>query len=138
MRSAIFPGAVLFVLIAGPLTAVDSAFAESAQSSIEVDVVFTDEEVRLIRAHYQSEAGSQGHGHGKPKTKGLPPGIAKNLARGKPLPPGIAKQALPYELRRVLPPVRDGYERVIVDGKILLVEIATQLVRDVLTDIVLD
>src|SRR5262245_14304565 len=25
----------------------------------------------------------------------LPPGIAKNLMRGKPLPPGIAKKALP-------------------------------------------
>ena len=25
----------------------------------------------------------------------LPPGIAKNLARGKPLPPGIAKKAVP-------------------------------------------
>jgi hypothetical protein len=28
----------------------------------------------------------------------LPPGIAKNLARGKPLPPGIAKRAVPAEL----------------------------------------
>lgn len=28
----------------------------------------------------------------------LPPGIAKNVARGKPLPPGIAKKALPADL----------------------------------------
>jgi len=28
----------------------------------------------------------------------LPPGIAKNLARGKELPPGIAKKALPNDL----------------------------------------
>ena len=28
----------------------------------------------------------------------LPPGIAKNVARGKPLPPGIAKKALPNDL----------------------------------------
>ena len=99
-------------------------------------MAFSDEEIRLIRAHYESHAGYDGKGNGK--HKGLPPGIAKNLARGKPLPPGIAKQALPYDLRRALPPVRDGYERIIVDGKILLVEIATQIVRDVLTDIVLD
>jgi hypothetical protein len=38
----------------------------------------------------------------------------------------------------VLPPVRDGHERIIVAGKILLVEIATQAVRDVLTEIILD
>ena len=36
-----------------------------------------------------------------------------------------------------LPPVSSGYERVIVDGKILLVEIATQVIHDVLTDIIL-
>lgn len=32
----------------------------------------------------------------------LPPGIAKNVARGKPLPPGIAKKALPNDLVRGL------------------------------------
>ena len=31
--------------------------------------------------------------------KSLPPGIRKNLARGKPLPPGIAKQVAPNSLR---------------------------------------
>jgi len=30
--------------------------------------------------------------------KSLPPGIAKNLRRGKPLPPGIAKRQLPAPL----------------------------------------
>jgi hypothetical protein len=32
----------------------------------------------------------------------LPPGIAKNLARGKELPPGIAKKAFPNDLVRGL------------------------------------
>lgn len=32
----------------------------------------------------------------------LPPGIAKNVARGKPLPPGIAKKVLPNDLVRTL------------------------------------
>ncbi len=35
----------------------------------------------------------------------LPPGIAKNVARGKPLPPGIAKRALPADLLAVGPKV---------------------------------
>lgn len=35
----------------------------------------------------------------------LPPGIAKNVARGKPLPPGIAKRALPPDLIRLAPKV---------------------------------
>jgi len=36
-----------------------------------------------------------------------------------------------------LPAPPRGYERIIVDGRILLVEIATQVIHDVLTDIVL-
>ena len=32
----------------------------------------------------------------------LPPGIAKNVARGKPLPPGIAKKVLPNDLVQTL------------------------------------
>jgi len=89
----------------------------------------------VIRAWY--------HGHGdavkpgKAKKKGLPPGIAKNLARGKPLPPGIAKQYLPDGLLGQLPPPPKGFERVVVDGKVLLVEIATQVIHDVLMDAVL-
>jgi Ni/Co efflux regulator RcnB len=63
--------------------------------------------------------------------------IAKNLARGKPLPPGIAKQQLPDGLVHALPAPPRGYERIIVDGKVLLVEIATQVIHDILTDIVL-
>jgi hypothetical protein len=127
---------LLGMLISGPgqAPAADSNVAEMPRGSIDLEVVFTDEEVRLIRAHYRSHGGHSG----KHKQKSLPPGIAKNLARGKPLPPGIARQALPYELRRALPPVRDGHERIIVAGKILLVEIATQVIRDVLTDVILD
>ncbi|NJD30600.1 MAG: hypothetical protein FIB04_01775 [Gammaproteobacteria bacterium] len=72
----------------------------------------------------------------KPKGKPLPPGIAKNLARGKPLPPGIARQQLPPDLVRQLPPVPSGYERVVVDGRVLLVDIATQIIHDVLMEAV--
>jgi Ni/Co efflux regulator RcnB len=126
-------------LVLGSAVALSSDFSASAAPgvAIDVEVVFTAEEIRLIRAHYQSH-GHHGKGNGKRKHKGLPPGIAKNLARGKALPPGIAKQVLPFELRLALPPVREGYERVIVDGKVLLVEIATRIVHDVLTDIVVD
>lgn len=39
----------------------------------------------------------------------LPPGIAKNLARGKPLPPGIAKKMVPASMLGQLPSY-PGYE----------------------------
>lgn len=65
--------------------------------------------------------------------KGLPPGIAKNLARGKPLPPGIAKRHLPPDLLVRLPP-RPGYEWVAVGRDVVLLAIATGIVVDILSD----
>jgi len=44
----------------------------------------------------------------------LPPGIAKNVARGKPLPPGIAKRAVPTELVAVGPKVEKDVSFAIV------------------------
>ncbi len=105
------------------------------EKTIGVEVVFTEDEIRIIRAYYQTH--SSNYGKGKHKHKALPPGIAKNLQRGKPLPPGIAKQTLPYDLLRELPPPPKGYERIILAGKVLLVELATQIVRDVIYDAVL-
>ncbi len=67
----------------------------------------------------------------------MPPGIEKNLARGKALPPGIAKQVLPDGLLKRLPPAPHGYERILVSGRVLLVEIATQVIHDVLEDVFL-
>ena len=108
-----------------------------AMADVGVSVEFSADEIRIIGAWYEEHGSKAGHGGGKHKNKGLPPGIAKNLARGKPLPPGIAKQHLPDGLVHALPAPPRGYERIIVDGKVLLVEIATQVIHDILTDIVL-
>lgn len=112
--------------------------AAQASAEVGVSVVFTDDEIRIIGAWYEEHGSSSHRGNGKHKNKGLPPGIAKNLGRGKPLPPGIAKQYLPDGLIKTLPAPPKGYERIIVDGKVLLVEIATQVIHDVLMDVVFD
>lgn len=110
--------------------------APAVSADLDVSIRFSSKEVSVIHDFYRQHQVDKKGGNktGKP----LPPGIAKNLARGKPLPPGIAKQALPNALIVQLPPVTDGYERIIVAGKILLVEIATQVVHDILTDVILD
>ena len=64
----------------------------------------------------------------------LPPGIAMNLARGKPLPPGIAKKLLPSDLLTRLPSY-PGYEYRIVGNDVVLVDTTTNIVTDVLTNI---
>ena len=108
-----------------------------ATADVGVSVTFSNDEVRIIQAWYGDHERAKNRKHGKAKSGGLPPGIAKNLARGKSLPPGIARQYLPQDLRHRLPAPPTGYERIIVDGKILLVEIATQVIHDVLMDVVL-
>ena len=100
-----------------------------------VEAVFSDGDASIIRAYYQDHGGSQ-HAKKKKKSKGLPPGIAKNLQRGKRLPPGLAKQTLPGGLVDRLSSPPAGFERIVVSGKVLLVDVATQVIHDVLEDIV--
>jgi Ni/Co efflux regulator RcnB len=60
----------------------------------------------------------------------LPPGIQKNLARGKPLPPGIAKK-LDGRLLGHLPRY-EGYEWQQAGTDLILVAIATGIIYEVL------
>lgn len=111
--------------------------AASTDAMAGTSVVFSKDEIAIISDYYAHHRGDADVGKNKSnKSKPLPPGIAKNLARGKPLPPGIAKQQLPGDLVRRLPPAHPGYERVIVDGRVLLVEVATQMIHDMLMDAV--
>ncbi|MFV0284497.1 MAG: anti-virulence regulator CigR family protein [Castellaniella sp.] len=64
----------------------------------------------------------------------LPPGIRKNLARGKPLPPGIAKKVVPGALLGRLPR-HEGYEWRMAGSDLILIFIATAVVADVLYDV---
>ena len=109
----------------------------SNAGEIGIQVGFSDGEISIISAYYRDHGTARAR-NGKGKgSKGLPPGIAKNLQRGKPLPPGIAKQVLPSGLIGLLPSPPKGFERIEVAGKILLVEIATQVIHDVLEDVIL-
>ena len=63
----------------------------------------------------------------------LPPGIRRRVAAGKPLPPGIAKKAAPQELHSMVS-LPDGYRLMEVGLDVVLVEVATNVVHDVLMD----
>ena len=95
-----------------------------------VSVTLSAEQSATVRAWYGQSATGNGRGRGG----GLPPGIARNLERGKPLPPGIAKQHLPQNVLVQLPSPGTGLEYIVVAGKLLLVEAATQIVRQILLD----
>lgn len=94
-----------------------------------VTVSLTSAQAQMVRA-YITDSSPRGRG----RNGGLPPGIAKNLSRGRAIPPGIAKQYLPANLRNQLPVLPNGLDYLVVAGKLLLVEAATQVIRDVLLD----
>jgi len=60
----------------------------------------------------------------------LPPGIRKNLARGKPLPPGIAKRFDSRLLGQL--PHYDGYEWRQVGTDVVLVALASGLIYEII------
>jgi len=121
-----------------------------------VHIAFTETEKKVIREYFgdpgygsytkQPQESSQGEGKkGKKNKKGMPPGLAKRkelppglqrqLERNGTLPPGLQKKALPSDLQTRLPAEQRGYERVIVDTDVLLVETATGIIRDVIRDV---
>ncbi|MGK2741043.1 anti-virulence regulator CigR family protein [Tepidicaulis sp. LMO-SS28] len=102
----------------------DGGDPSSIDIGIHADIRFGSDEQRIIRDYFGSH---------HVERQSLPPGIAKNLARGKPLPPGIAKRYLPGDLRGRLP-YYEGYERLIVGDDVLLVAAATGIIVDILED----
>ncbi|GMV69903.1 MAG: hypothetical protein AMXMBFR76_23420 [Pseudomonadota bacterium] len=64
----------------------------------------------------------------------LPPGIRRNLVRGKPLPPGIARQVVPASILAALPRY-PGHEWIVCGTDLVLIAVAGAIVADILTDV---
>ncbi len=143
---------IAFILFAVPA---------NAQTSNEViGVVFKEIEKRLIKEYFggpaaerpRDDGGDKGKGKDKDQAKGkdkskqmpaglarrdqLPPGLQKQLERNGTLPPGLAKRQLPADLKGLLPPPPKGRERIIVDNDVLLIEMATGLILDIIEDVI--
>jgi Ni/Co efflux regulator RcnB len=65
--------------------------------------------------------------------KPLPPGIRKNMARGKPIPPGLAYNRLPANYLATLPHY-NGYEWRGYGSDLVLVATSTAIIADILID----
>ena len=131
----------------------EAAAQATATGDPTVDAVFDAIQRRLIedffgrRAqdayNYRDDDEFRGK-HGKDLPPGLakkdhlPPGLAKQLARNGTLPPGLAKRDLPYELESRLEPLPPGRRRVIVDGDVLLIDVATNVILDILYGVAAD
>lgn len=65
--------------------------------------------------------------------RALPSGVQMRLARGRPLPPGIAKQLNARLYGRL--PYYYGYEWMRVGTELILVDMATQVIHEVVHDV---
>jgi hypothetical protein len=85
--------------------------------------VATETEIRIIREYYVAKG---------LRPKPLPPGIAKNLARGRKVPPGLLRMRVPDDLVAKLPP-RAGMQWSVAGNVVLLVD-GSNVVRDILRE----
>ena len=85
-------------------------------------MMFSERQQSIIRACVNS--GRSGLPPGLAKRDSLPPGLEKQIQRNGTLPPGLQKkvQPLPYACSDELPNMPTGWERVILSGRILLLD----------------
>ncbi len=88
---------------------------------------------RALIGDYVRKAKTSGRGlpPGLAKRQHLPPGLQKHIERTGRLPPGLEKRWLPGDLRALLP-IRSGQDFRVVGNDIVLIEIATELILDVM------
>ena len=105
------------------------------------NAVITEVERRILgdyaRNHpdaFDHGGGGKGKGKAGKGKKGLPPGIAMNLQRGKPLPPGLRDRHIPADLQSLLPG-RKGTRLVPAGEDVLLVDKETEIILDVVRGI---
>ncbi len=94
---------------------------------------FRDAEVRILLDYYRPGSGNLPPGIAR---KGdFPPGIMKQVIRGKGLPPGLAAKLEPFPpaLARQFPPPPPGYRRMICGTLALMLDDSTNLVVDVVS-----
>ena len=103
-----------------------SNHSNSHDKDIYTDLVYAGITAALARK-YALDLGLGGY-------SSLPPGIRKNLARGKPLPPGIAKKTIPGAFLDRLPN-HPGYRWQMAGTDLILVSVATAVVADILFDV---
>jgi hypothetical protein len=86
--------------------------ASGSQLSGSVHVVFSTDDVRVIREYYA------------PRYRALPPGLQKKYARTGQLPPGWQKKLQPLDpvVERRLVALPAGYRRGIVDGRAVIMD----------------
>jgi hypothetical protein len=98
---------------------------------------FRSEDRDYVTAYYSRRG--KGLPPGLAKRDGdLPPGLEKQLQRNGTLPPGLQKklQPCPVEITRRMPPLPPDYQRSVIGASIVVFNRKTNIVVDVMADVV--
>jgi hypothetical protein len=111
--------------------------AEPAKADKAARYQFGPRDREIITTYYAQPKSGLPPGLAK-RDGGLPPGLEKQLRRNGTLPPGLQKriQPFPVPLERQLPPLPVGYRRVIVGPHVVVYRPDTNLIVDVIRNIV--
>lgn len=100
---------------------------------MDVRVVFSDADRRIIRDHYHEN--SRRLPPGLAKKGKIPPGHAFKLRRNQSVPPDVSWGYLDADIERRLSRLPDGYVRVVIGADIGILNTRTRIVVDLLEDI---
>lgn len=106
----------------------------SPKVEARLEVRFSNYDREVISQYYRY-ANRAGLPPGLAKKGKLPPGLQKQIARKGKLPPGLQAKYLPYELERRLDKLPQNQVRLRVGADIVLMDIPTKIILDVIKDI---
>lgn len=127
LRKVILGALVLPFISISPSNAAAQKRGNDGGVEIALEVTFSIGDKEQIREFYAENP--------RPSAEALPPGMRKRLELGKALPPGIAKRFPPDALRSRVGVPRE-YDLIEVGLDVLLVEVATGIIHDVLMDVI--
>ena len=101
----------------------------------KIEVRFSNYDREMIQRYYYGYGKRKGLPSGLAKKGKLPPGLQKQIARNGQLPPGLQAKYLPYDLEKRLDRLPRNYVRLRIGTDIVLMDIPTRVILDVIKDI---
>jgi hypothetical protein len=121
----------------GPASASDASDDRYAVDPGQESYAFGPEQEHLIRVWFSSQSNRRNLPPGLAKRDSLPPGLERQLQRNGTLPPGLQRrmEPLPLALEEQLQPLSRGVRRVIVGSSVILIEVSTSRILDLLRNV---
>lgn len=108
---------------------------DDGYQQVRVSITFSESERKLIHQYYR-DTKQKMMPPGLAKKRKLPPGLQKQIKKNGKLPPGLEGRYLPYDLERNLHRLPKDYVRIRLGNDILLIELPTQTILDVISAVV--